>query len=66
MLTKLVLSAFLAACLVPFAMAKDKEKFQPPGPVRLDKDGDKWARNTLKKMSLEQKIGQLLVIWCRA
>ena len=49
MLKKLALYVLLASCLVPFATAKDKEKFQQPGPVRLDKDGDKWARNTLKK-----------------
>ena len=63
---KLALFAVLVAFLVPFAMAKEKEKFQVPGPVHLDRDGDKWARNTLKKMSLEQKIGQLIMIWCRA
>jgi beta-N-acetylhexosaminidase len=70
MLKKLLLSAFMAACLVPFAAPKDKnkdkEKFQTPGPVQLDREGDKWARNTLKKMSTEQKIGQLIMIWCRA
>lgn len=66
MLKRLALFAVLVALLVPFAYAKDKEKFQAPGPVRLDKEGDKWARNTLKKMSLEQKIGQLIMIWCRA
>ncbi len=66
MLRKLALSALLAACLVPFAAAKDKEKFQASDPVRLDREGDKWAQKTLKKMSLEQKIGQLIMIWCRA
>ena len=70
MLSKLALFAVLLACLVPLAAAKDKkkdkEKFQTGGPVQLDKDGDKWARNTLKKMSTEEKIGQLIMIWCRA
>jgi beta-N-acetylhexosaminidase len=66
MLRKLALSALLAACLVPFVAAKDKEKFQASDPVRLDREGDKWAQKTLKKMSLEQKIGQLIMIWCRA
>ena len=70
MLKKLALCAVLVLCLVPLAVAKDKEKdkekFQAVGPVQLDKEGDKWARNTLKKMSLEEKIGQLLMIWCRA
>ncbi len=43
-----------------------KEKFQQPGPVHLDKAGDKWARASLKKMSLEQKIGQMFMIWAFA
>ncbi len=28
--------------------------------------GEKWARESLKKMSLEQKIGQMFIIWARA
>jgi beta-N-acetylhexosaminidase len=34
--------------------------------LHLDKDGEKWAQKTLKKMSLEQKIGQMLMVWSRA
>lgn len=66
MLRKLVSIALVCVCLVSFAPAKDKEKFQNPGPVQLDRDGDKWARNTLKHMSVEEKVGQLLMVWCRA
>jgi beta-N-acetylhexosaminidase len=43
-----------------------KDKFQRPGPIHLDKDGEKWAEKTLKKMSPEEKIGQLFMIWVRA
>lgn len=43
-----------------------KQRFQQPGPVHLDKKGEKWARESLKKMSLEQKIGQMFMIWVRA
>jgi beta-N-acetylhexosaminidase len=48
--------------------AKDKEKDrpQPPAPVHLDRDGEKWAEKTLHKLSLEEKIGQLFMIWVRA
>src|SRR5207302_7216781 len=42
-----------------------KPKYQPL-PVRLDRDGEKWAQKTLRKMSLEEKIGQLFMIWTRA
>src|SRR5437868_6585523 len=43
-----------------------KDKFQRPGPIHLDKDGEKWAEKTLKKMSPEEKVGQLFMIWVRA
>ncbi len=28
--------------------------------------GDKWAEKTLHKLSVEEKIGQLFMVWCRA
>jgi beta-N-acetylhexosaminidase len=37
-------------------------KFQRPGPVRLTHEGDKWARKTLRRLSLEEKIGQMFMI----
>ena len=43
-----------------------KEKYQHPGPVHLDRDGEKWAEKTLRKLSLEEKVGQLFMIWVRA
>jgi beta-N-acetylhexosaminidase len=43
-----------------------KERFQQPAPIHLDQQGDKWARASLKKMSLEQKIGQMFMIWAFA
>jgi beta-N-acetylhexosaminidase len=42
-----------------------KTKYQPL-PVHLDHDGEKWAQKTLKKLSLEEKIGQLFMVWTRA
>jgi beta-N-acetylhexosaminidase len=47
-------------------LAYARETFQSPGPVHLGKKGEKWARESLKKMSLEQKIGQMFIIWARA
>lgn len=43
-----------------------KSEFQKPGPVHLDNHGRKWAHESLKKMTLEQKVGQMFVIWSRA
>ncbi len=45
--------------------ASAKTKYQPL-PVRLDHDGEKWAAKTLRKMSVEEKVGQLFMIWTRA
>ena len=52
------------AMLSTFAFAKDK--FQQPGPIHLNRDGEKWAEKTLRKMSSEEKVGQLFMIWVRA
>jgi beta-N-acetylhexosaminidase len=43
-----------------------KEKYQQPGPIHLDHEGEKWAERTLHKLSTEEKVGQLFVIWVRA
>lgn len=42
------------------------DKYQRPGPARLTKDGERWAVRTLHKLTLEEKIGQVFMIWCRA
>jgi beta-N-acetylhexosaminidase len=43
-----------------------KEKYQRAGPLHLDRDGEKWAEKTLRKLSLEEKVGQIFMIWVRA
>jgi beta-N-acetylhexosaminidase len=43
-----------------------KEKYQKAGPIHLDRDGEKWAQKTLNKLSLEEKVGQLFMVWVRA
>ena len=57
----LVLLLFVFLC-----PALAKEKYQHPGPVHLDRDGEKWAEKTLRKLSTEEKVGQLFMIWVRA
>ncbi len=57
--------AILSIVALP-AFAAPKPVYQVPGPVHLDKAGEKWAQKTLKKMSLEQKVGQMFMIWSRA
>jgi beta-N-acetylhexosaminidase len=66
MLRQLTLAAIILSTTL-FSLAKDKDKghFQQPGPIRLDKDGQKWVEKTLRKMSPEEKVGQLFMIWTR-
>ena len=56
--------AIFVLSLNPFAIAK--EKYQHSGPIHLTHDGEKWAEKTLHKLTLEEKIGQVFMIWCRA
>ena len=43
-----------------------KEKYQQPGPIHLDREGEKWAERTLHKLSTEEKVGQLFNVFVRA
>jgi beta-N-acetylhexosaminidase len=48
--------------LVVSSFALGGEKYQKAGPVKFTHDGQRWAEKTLKKMSLEEKIGQMLQV----
>ena len=65
MFRRLPLIALLLAATLCFAKDKSKDRFLPPGPIHLDKAGRKWADKTLRKMSPEDKVGQLFAIWVR-
>jgi beta-N-acetylhexosaminidase len=54
----------LVLCLCGVAPARDK--YQRPRRVNLDREGEKWAEKTLSRLSLEEKIGQMLMVWARA
>jgi beta-N-acetylhexosaminidase len=57
--TVILLSLVLA--LPTFA----KDKHARPGPANAAK-AEKWAEKTLRKLTVEEKIGQVFMIWCRA
>src|SRR5207245_8838938 len=44
---------------------RTKERYQEARLSRLDRDGIKWAENTLHKLSPEEIVGQLFIIWVR-
>ncbi len=52
--------------LVLTAATSAKDKFQRPGPIHQTPAGEKWAEKTLRHLTLEEKIGQVFMIWCRA
>src|SRR5208337_4992017 len=58
--------ALLLFVLMVTATAFPKEKYQRPAPIRLTRDGEKWAEKTLHKLTLDEKVGQVFMIWCRA
>jgi beta-N-acetylhexosaminidase len=64
MLRKTGLLCVLFGTLACSALAK--EKYQQPGPVHLDHEGELWAKRTLRKLSTEEKVGQLFLVWVRA
>jgi beta-N-acetylhexosaminidase len=55
----------LVVCVLIFSCLA-KEKYQQAGPIRLDREGEKWAEKTLHKLSTEEKVGQLFMVWVRA
>lgn len=59
------LALFLLLASVLPLIAKDKDKYLKPQPIKLDKEGERWAEKTLKKMTLEEKVGQMFMIWAR-
>jgi beta-N-acetylhexosaminidase len=63
-MSKRILCLAFFLLLIPGAGAKTK--YQEPRPIHLDRDGQRWAQKTLRKLSVEEKVGQLFMIWVRA
>jgi len=61
----LCLAAFVFCAVIGFAAEKKKEPAQHASLVRLDKGGRAWAQRTLRRMSREEKVGQLFMIWVK-
>ncbi len=60
---RILTATFLILSLTLPVIAKDKN----PRPAHIHAGrGDKWAEKTLHKLTLEEKIGQVFMIWCRA
>jgi beta-N-acetylhexosaminidase len=61
-----ILGFLLSALLLTTISAFAKDKYQRPGPIHLTSSGEKWAEKTLHKLTVEEKVGQVFMIWCRA
>src|SRR5580765_8362991 len=58
------LAILLIVTLASSTLAKEQH---PPTPaIHLDRAGERWAEKTLRKLTLEEKVGQLFMIWARA
>lgn len=55
----------LAALGAGGALAEHATPPPAPTPVHLDRKGEKWASSTLRRMSIEEKIGQLIMPWAK-
>ncbi|MDR3755153.1 MAG: glycoside hydrolase family 3 protein [Terracidiphilus sp.] len=52
-----LLALMVAAMTAPCASAAP--------PVHLDRKGEHWAQTTLRKMTLEEKVGQMMMVWAK-
>jgi len=62
---RICFAIILVLLLVLPAFAKEKAK-PYLAPIRLTPAREKWAERTLRRLTLEEKIGQVFMIWCRA
>lgn len=60
------IAAFLLLLGALVSPAVAKEKYLRAQPVHLDHDGEKWAEKTLRKLSLEEKVGQIFMVRLQA
>jgi beta-N-acetylhexosaminidase len=58
--------ALLLFTLALTSVVAAKDKYQRVGSIHLTPEGEKWAGKTLHKLTLEEKVGQVFMIWCRA
>lgn len=59
MAQKFLFTAIICLSLSSPLLAGD---YQKPAAVHLDHNGEKWAEKTLKKLSLEEKVGQIFMV----
>lgn len=48
-----------------FLLAGISARAASPAEVHLDRKGERWANKTLQKMSVEEKVGQMIMVWAK-
>lgn len=66
MLRSLLLAALALVSLSDHAKEQTIACCQQSGPIHLDKDGKRWADRVLRRMTTDEKIGQLFMIFAEA
>ena len=61
----LLLALLILCAATTLASDKSKRRYERPGAIHLDESGRKWADKALRKMSPEEKVGQLFMIWVK-
>ncbi len=56
----------ISSVLVLVCSAAATERFSRADPPHLDRNGEKWVQRTLSRMSTEEKVGQLFMVWARS
>jgi beta-N-acetylhexosaminidase len=57
---------FIVSFIMLACSASATERYLRAEPPHLDRNGEKWVRRTLSKMSAEEKVGQLFMVWARS
>jgi beta-N-acetylhexosaminidase len=62
-----ILSAIFSALVLALpAFGTGKARPAHPALIHLTREREKWAERTLRRLTLEEKVGQVFMIWCRA
>ncbi|HVJ08925.1 MAG TPA: glycoside hydrolase family 3 N-terminal domain-containing protein [Acidisarcina sp.] len=55
----------LLACTLLLAWSYPVALAAPPAALHLDRKGERWAAKTLRHMPLEEKVGQMIMVWAK-
>ena len=58
-------SKSIAIALLGCMAALGAHRASAASPVHLDRKGEQWAMKTLRRMTAEEKVGQMVMVWAR-